>query len=332
MEPLHIDEQYTPNILPPINTETNVSDMINEIEISEKEIDIGAHFFVTFIDGSSFKNIIEYLRGFSIIGVFIFRKDKILYQKGNSDNTILNEVEIKTYELTDYEFYSDKEEIIVSVDLIKLKDRIKGVGKKDHVDIYRLEGEPQHLYIKVRSQSEQDGEPFISLIPCETTDLTIYNIPPYTIHKKSPTCTIYQSDFAKFCKSVITIKSKHVTAHGFKNGVIFKGISNLNTLDGVKEFGKCRMNTAPERPKSFFGINADFSSNIVKSKAPPPVLNIREIGEIENFKIPIPIVKQLTKLNGLSPNGTIKVYIEKSRSMKLICNIGTFGKLTVYLP
>jgi len=326
MDVTNIDEQYTPNILPPLD---NISDVLDEIEISEKEIDTEAHFFVTFMDGSSFKNTIEYLRGSGSFGVFRFTKDTILYQKGNSDNTIFNEITIKTWELTDYEFHSENEEITVGINLVKLKDSIKGVGKKDHIDIYRLAGEPQHIYLKIRSQSEQGGESNIYLIPCETTDITLYNIPPYSMDKRHPTCTIFQSDFAKWCKSMVNIKCNHVKVHGFKNGIILKGISNLHTIESVKEFGKCHTNVA-EQPKSFF--NTNNGSNIIKSKIPPPVLNIKERGEVENFEISIPIVKQLTKLNGLSPNGTIKVYIEKEKSMKLVCNIGTFGKLTVYLP
>lgn len=321
--------------LPPIdNQHVNYSedqDLIDEIRVSEKEIDNDAYFFVTFIDGSSFRAMIEYLRLTNTHGIFRFTKDKILYQQGNSDNTILNEVEIKTYELTDYEFHSRSEEIIVCVNLVRLRDITRSVGKKDHIDIYRLEGEPQNLYIQIRSQSEKgSSDPNKFLLPCEASDLTIYDMPDYERSKRNPNCTIFQSDFAKFCKSIVTIKCNHVRAHGFDHGIIFKGITNLNTIGSVKEFGKCNNCSSSEsKPKSFF---TPQNNNIIKASKPPPILNIGELGEIEKFTIPIPIMKYLTKINGLSPNGTIKMYIEKDKPLKMLCNIGTFGKLTIYIP
>ena len=70
---------------------------------------------------------------------------------------------------------------------------------------------------------------------------------------------------------------------------------------------------------------------IRKAKGPPPKLNIGEIGEVERFKIDISIIKYLVKLNALSPTGTIKIYVEKGLPLKMVCNVGNFGKMYVYL-
>lgn len=39
----------------------------------------------------------------------------------------------------------------------------------------------------------------------------------------------------------------------------------------------------------------------------------------------------LQKVNALSPSGTLKVYIEKKLPIKMVCNVGTFGKMITYL-
>ena len=89
----------------------------SKIFSAQKQLDPNGSFFATFVDGSSFRNLIEYLRLPTIEGVFRFRKHDVLYEQGDSDNNILNVVNLKTYELTDYEFNSKSDEIVIGVNL-----------------------------------------------------------------------------------------------------------------------------------------------------------------------------------------------------------------------
>lgn len=302
------------------------------VAVSKISVDNDASFFATFIDGSSFRNMIEYIRLPNIEGVFRFTKHRIRYEQGDSDNNILNVIDLKTYELTDYSFDSKSDEIVVGVNLADLRNITRNVGKKDHIDLYKLSGEPKNLYIRIRSQSEKGSESNLYLLPITTTSYTVYTLPKYEQGKKDPTCTVYQTDFSKLCKSLVTIKCSHANVHGFKNGVIYKGILNTGAIGSVKEFGKCTASSHNNQThlKSLFPGDTSKGS-IIKSKLPPPRLNIGEIGEIERFRIDISIIKYLIKLNALSPTGTIKMYIEKGLPLKMVCNIGTFGKMYVYL-
>jgi hypothetical protein len=301
----------------------------NNVLLAKKQVDMNATFFATFIDGSSFRNMIEYVRLPSIDGVFRFTKHKILYEQGDKDNNILNVVELKTYELVDYEFNSKSEEIVVGINLAEMRNICRNVGKKDHIDLYKLPGEPKHLYIRIRSQSEKGSESNLYLMNITTTDYTVYTLPEYSRGKKDPTCTIYQSDFSKLCKSLVVIKCSHAMIHGFQKGVICKGILNTGIIGSVKEFGKCNVNESSSGQLK--SIEPAGKGTIVKASRPPPRLNVGEVGEIERFRIDISIIKFLQKLNALSLTGTIKVYIEKKLPMKMVCNIGTFGKMSTYL-
>ncbi len=307
---------------------TNVNHQQNDIVISEKQVDPNASFFATFIDGSSFRNMIEYLRLPSIDGVFRFTKHKVLYEQGDKDNNILNVAELKTYELTDYEFVSKSDEIVVGINLSDIRNICRNVGKKDHIDLYKLAGEPGSLYIRIRSQSEKGSESNLYLLQITNTNYNVYQLPMYDRGKRDPTCTVYQSDFSKLCKSLTVIKCSHAMVHGFKKGVVYKGILSTGAIGSVKEFGKCNGGEPDKTLKSIF---SNGNGTIIKAKKPPPRLNIGEIGEIERFKIDISIIKFLVKLNALSPTGTIKMYIEKGLPLKMVCNVGTFGKMSVYL-
>ena len=59
-------------------------------------VDDKASFWATFIDGSSLRYLIEYLRMSSTEGTFIFTKDAIIYQRQDDDETVLNDVRLKT--------------------------------------------------------------------------------------------------------------------------------------------------------------------------------------------------------------------------------------------
>ena len=327
------------DILPPLSTitknNTNNSnkysddeEILEEIRKTEKQIDIDGSFSATFDDGASFKNMIEYLRLSNMFGFFIFTKDTIIYQNGNKENTILNKVLIETYELTKYTFDSKSNEIIICINLSQLRDITKGVGRNDHVNIFRIKGEPNNLYIHIRSQGETgSSEPNKFLLPCSTSDITIYDMPPYERPINNPTCTVNLKEFSKFCKYVVTIKCNHVTVHGFKNGVMFKGITHYDTIGSVKEFGEC----TDDKPVLKLDGFSQENVKIIKPTGPKPILRIRKLGEVEKFKISIPIIKYLIKLNGLCIGGTVKLYIEKDVPLKMICNIGSFGKMTTYL-
>ena len=300
----------------------------DDVMVSKINVDNDASFFATFVDGSSFRNMIEYLRLPNIEGVFRFTKQKILYEQGDSDNNILNVVELSTYELTEYSFSSKTDEVVVGISLADLRNITRNVGKKDHIDLYKLSSEPKNLYIQIRSQSEKGSESNLYLLPITCTSYTMYRMPDYVRGKKDPTCTVYQSDFSKLCKSLNTIKCSHAVVHGFTKGMIFKGFLNTGVIGSVKEFGKCNNTPTQANLKS---IVPHGGTNIIKSKIAPPRLNIGEIGEIERFKIDINILKYLIKLNALCPSGTLKCYIEKGLPLLLVTNIGTFGRISVFL-
>jgi len=295
--------------LPPVITEEksesveyeSEEEYSDEVNTYEYKLDPEASFFATFIDGSSFRYLIEYLRLNSVEGTFLFKKDCIVYAEENDDETVLNYVNIKTYELTDYEYNSFNDQI------------------------------PTNLYIQVRSQEKSSGDnPVYYCMPMESDELTILNLPHYNRGKKNPNCTIYQSDFSKLCKALVVNKCSYVEFLGYDKGIVIKGYSSKGTIAMVKEYGKRNQQNKNKSSTAKSILNVNTQSRI-KSKKTAPKLAIRDINEINRYKVYIDQIKALAKLNGFSPNGTIKFYIEEEKPMKLVCNIGTFGKLSIFI-
>ena len=296
-----------------------------------KQLDNNASFFATFTDGSTLRYLIEYLRLTTTEGTFMFSKDYITYQKDDEDKTIFNDVKLKTYELTDYEFSSNNTEIPVTINLAELRNKTRTVGKKEQMDIYRRPEEPGNFYIQVRSQEKTAGDnPVFYCMPMksENVNVTIYEMPEYSRGKHNPNCTVHQTDFSKVCKALVANKCSYAEFIGYEKGIIIKGISSDGKIVMIKEYGKCRQSTVSKTStaKSIVGLN---DKNTIRSQVPAPKLNVRDVDEIQYFKIDISTIKSLSKINGFCNNGTIKFYIEAGVPMKMCIPIGTFGKMRI---
>lgn len=309
------------------------------VESSERMIDPAGSFYAEFSDGYTFRNLIEYVRLTNFEGVIRCYSDKIVYEQSNEDGTILNKFEIYTYQLTDYQISSRTNEVIVSVNMVKFRNVTKNVGKKDRCSIYKAPNDTT-LYVQIfNANSQSNGEPS-GLFPIETHDVVYneYQDMHYDREENQPNCTVYQAEFAKMCASMISVKSSYITAHGMEKGIIFKGIKSDGTNAYIKDFGKVRQEQDKKIHAKLRNIDKSIASigpienmTIKTSNVPAPKLRIGEFGEIQRFSISMTTIKGLAKLNNLSPMGTIKFYIEKGKPLRLICSIGCYGKLIVYI-
>lgn len=296
-------------------------------KVSEIKTDDDSCFYVSFSDGSTFKTMIEVQRLNGDIAILRFTKNGITCQQTNKDETMIFNINIKPYKLTEYDFISKTDEIIVPINLPKLRGITKNVNKKDQFDIYRLQGEPSTIYARIRSQGDP-GNGEVYCLPVAKVD-EIYNMvfPDYDMGKYNPTCVIYQTEFNKLCKSSINVKCNHIRIHGLDKGIIVKGITNDNKIFSVQEFGK----VSGRNNKKLKSFKLTSNASVIRAQGPKPVINIAERGEIEQFKIPIKIVRTLVKLNGLAPNGTLRFYIEENQPLKIVCDIGYIGTMEIFL-
>lgn len=135
-----------------LDTNESESSLLTMIEPQVILTDPTASFVAEFSDGYSFRNMIEYLRVTNTQGNFRFGRESIKYEQANASNVILNQIEIQSFELTHYEFYSRTDEIIIGVTIADMRLITKTTGKKDGIRLYKMPNDPL-LYIQIISQS-----------------------------------------------------------------------------------------------------------------------------------------------------------------------------------
>jgi hypothetical protein len=251
-----------------------------------------------FCDGYSLRNLIEYLKGANTSGDFKFSAKRIEYYKSDNDGAILNKAVIFTSELTNYVYNSPDKETIVSVSLAQLRSITKSIGKKDSVRLYMLHGE-NILYIQIINHTQKftsgnGGANIVRLQP--EGKLDEYVIDDVFNPENFPNYRIPTLHFSKICIAMQSNRSNYVYIHGFPSGVLFEGMQDGDIITRVDPYGDVD-------PKS----------------------------EISRTSIRINVIKNLAKFNNLSPNGIVKIYFSPEGLIQLICNIGTYGRIRVYL-
>lgn len=266
--------------------------------------DDNASFLATIVDGSSFRYLIEYLNLSSSVGSFIFTKNYITYQEKAQDGIIFNDLVIKNYNLTDYQFESKNDKIVCTLSLADLRNKTKSVAKKEQMVIYRLKDESKNFYIQVKSQEKGDSNnPMTGCMDMISSPIITYDFPVYSRWKKNPNCTVAQTDFNRLFKSIISNKCNLVQFIVYDKALVINGLGSNNKIAISKEYGK-------------------------KSNK-----------HIEVFLFDKTIIKSLSKINGFSgAAGTIKFYAEpqlnsknSQNPLKLTVPVGTFGKINIYL-
>ena len=281
-----------------------------------EEIKSGYLFYAEFSDGYSFRNLIEYLKSTNTNGNFVFHKEGISYSQHNNSNSLLNFIELRGCDLPTYDYRSDEDFVCVGINLSNLRSITKSVGKKDSIRIFMAHGNPL-LHISISSPNTKElNRNNVSVIRPQKLDVIEYDIEEYKRDETSPNCTTPAFDFNKMCSAMNALKCSHILVYGDETSIVFKGMFDGDLVGRTDTFG------------------------MTKRKNNGLPLEIQELPEtseqkLSNYshciKIDVSTIKALGKLNNLSPSGTIKMYMQEELPLKMISNIGSYGKLTIYL-
>lgn len=275
-----------------------------------------------FTEGYTFRYLTEYLKNVNGKSKLIFTEDKICCYQGDLNNTVLNEVEIRRGDLTKYEF-RDNEEISNGIDLNNLYLVTKPIGKKDGMRLFV--GKDRSFYIQhIRPDTKQLDKNLATVKSCTIDDKTYKMVTPYSRDENHPNCSVPVKDFHKICKALETIKYNYVTIKGFNKGIMFAGCLEGGFIGNSYQLGECISSQSK--------LDSNVKVRLPEHPVKIVVKNTYIPGEIISINVRGTVIKWLVKLNNLSgPGGIIKFYVEKNRPLKIICNIGIYGKLTIYL-
>jgi hypothetical protein len=275
-------------------------------------------FYAEFSDGYSFRNLIEYLKSTNTNGNFIFHKNGISYSQHNNSNSLLNFIELRSCDLPVYIYRTTQESIKVGINLSNLRSITKSVGKKDSIRIFMVNESPL-LHISISSPNTKElNRNNISVIRPQKLDDVQYELNEYERDESSPNCTTPAFDFNKMCSAMNALKCNHILVFGDDTSIIFKGMFDGDLVGRTDTFGLSK-----KKDLLFGGYSGMESETPQCIQKPEP--------HQHSIKIDVSTIKALGKLNNLSPNGTIKMYMEESLPFKMISNIGSYGKLIIYL-
>lgn len=260
-------------------------------------------FYADFSDGYSFRNLIEYLKNTNTTGNLSFKKTGVYYNQHNTSKTLLNSIEIRGYDLSSYIYNTSKDVINIGVNLAGFRSITKSVGKKDSIRLYMLNDDPL-LYISISSPNTKElNRNNVSVIRPQKLEVNEYTLPNYNRQETDPNCTAPSFDFNKMCMAMHSMRCNHVKIYSEDNSIIFKGMFDGDIVGRIDAFGiRKKSQTSSINDTNDYYIQIETST-----------------------------IKALGKLNNLSPNGTIKMYLEESSPFKIISNVGSYGKLIIYL-
>lgn len=268
--------------------------------------------FAEFNDAYSFRILVEYLNLTNDNGNFIFTPKNIYYFRGNDSNQVFNEVLIHTHELTHYEYNHDEAEVVAGVNLTQFKNAIKKIGKKDIARLMVFDGQ---VCLKIIGSPKNYSENDVEIVRTQHLDRAVFDGDGYQ-DETEPNCTVSIQKFTSACSDLAGCKDEYIKVIGLDHGVIFEARQGGNLRANIRYCGHFEDFTVrpSQKAKSKLRINFQYHDQIV------------------TYKIHRRIVSALSKLTNISPNGTVKIYIQPSPlPIKLLLHLSTYGDVAIYL-
>lgn len=274
---------------------------------------------VEFIDAYSFRCLVEYLNLTNDDGNLIFTPKGIYYSRENDSKQVLNELVINGHELTRYEYNSDKDKVISGLNMVQFKGSTKKIGKKD---IARLSVFASGVCLQVIGSPKSSSGDDMDLIRTQRLNHEFYTIDGYQ-NEDEPNFTESMQKFTSACSDQASCKDDFVTVIGLDHGIIMEARQGGNLRASIKCLGQIE-ETAHIRSGS-------YSEKVARTGGKSLRIVVKHPNEIVRYRIPRRIVSALSKLTNISPNGTVKVYMQPGLPIKFVFHLSTYGKLAVYL-
>lgn len=269
------------------------------IPVDSSDQYLRSSFSATFNDGSTFKNLIDYLRRNNPIAFWRFGSDYIKYSQTDATRICFNSVTIDVSDIESYTYNSEIEEIIIGISLDRFLENMVSVGKKDGIKIYKESGD-NSIFIQIQRCKNENSRNLTKVEQISTNECKILTPPPYDRSDRNPNLSIVVSDFCGECSSLIPLKIKTASFHCYHNG-----------LSIVPESAKSTHKTCS------FGKVPDLDDNDANGE------------EIITTIVPIHIIKLWKKLKNLAGNSTIKFFFQSNLPLRMDCRIGSFGRLQI---
>jgi hypothetical protein len=270
--------------------------------------------YMELVDAYSFRCLIEYLNYGNVEGNFIFTPKTITYSNATSNNQVLNEIIIHGHELTKYEYNYDKEELVVGVSLTQFKSSTKKIGKKD---IARLSVMPSGICLQIIGSPKVSSGDDMDLIRTYRLEKERFVIDGYQ-DITDPNFVDSIQKFTSLCSYQAACKDDDVIFIGLERGIMTEARHGGDLRASLKNLGQV-------------DDSSSRSEKITKTAGKQIRVVKKHRDEITRCRVPRDIVAALGKLGNISPNGTVKGYIQPGLPLKFVLHISTYGELNIHL-
>lgn len=283
-------------------------------------------FFIDFHDGYAFRQIMEFLKLTVTSVPMYFSENGISILQGNGDGSLVVSINIKGHELLTYHFNKelanipvskDNEQVyhLVSFNVSKFRDTIKSTARKEGIRIYQYAGDST-VHIQVYG-GNKNGEGGTSIETQNHTPIH-YELSGFNQSIYLPNCKSPLSEFCNSCGQFNKVKStKYTNFTCYKKGVKVTAWSETGIISMFKKWGECDDTHDSVKVPGGPRINAPESS--------------AKNNKVQyNVKVPIEVIKALSKLSNLTNNGIIRIYCESDDIIRFMVSISYYAELVIY--
>lgn len=326
------------------NTSGNSSDLLSSVlsvvpSTGSREIidDPNTSFRATFGEAYTFRNLIELIFSVSKTGTLIFTSDYIHFVQSDAER-ILIDVVFNPSDLIEYEYNSTSPEVLIHIDIEGMRSITRDIQKKDSLTIQKVPNDVT-LFLEINGNSSgSDNQGNIGhLQPLRITNIPVYEIDNYSRSETSPNCTVLSSVFNKACTSLQHVGDQDIEIRGYNKGVTFIANVHDSTTGKVYRFGSITneemSDTINSSSTTTYQTSNESIINIIGDSDPDSKAVNININDKNTSVIHITsaILKSLAKINSLTSNGPVKIFVEKNLPMKLISYVGNYAIVRVYV-
>lgn len=285
-------------------------------------------FLIDFLDGYSIRQLLEIIKLILTSCPIYLTKEGISIQNGNGHRTAILSSELYQHNCAHYfldpALVSSPEDgdtqayHIICPNIGKLRDAVKPVARREGVRLIQYYGDP-FIYVQIHGGTKNaDGSG--QIVPLEHYEPIAYDLEGYRQSFSEPNCKISLAEFCGFCAIIVKIRGiQYVEFRSYLKGVWIMPLDTTGSPVNDKKWGDC-----------------DDSKQVpIIIRGGPRIIYRRaaDVGGASYYsiKVSIDIIKGLSKMVNLSPNGILRIYAEKNRLLRLQTNVNYYGPITFYL-
>jgi hypothetical protein len=281
-------------------------------------------FFIDFHDGYAFRQLMEFLKLTVTSIPMYFSENGISILQGNGSGSIVVNINIKGHELLTYYFNKDlantKEEDetyhLVCFNVSKFRDTIKSTARKEGIRIFQYANDTTvHIQVYGGNKNGEGG----TSIETQTYTPIQYEMSGFEQSIFQPNCKSPLSEFCNSCGQFGKVKStKYTNFICYEKGVKVTAYSETGVISMFKKWGECKDDEETS------------TSNFSKNKVVHLVKKTKPNNKVFNVKIPIDVIKALSKLSNLTNNGIMRIYCEAHDIIRFMVSISYYAELIIY--